>query len=262
MRYSVQDMNAKLNERFKSGAFVLTAHESGGYTDLVQCLIVREKSTLAMETCYSMYLEDSNKLLIYARKKNLSRTSNYHLYDMTRGLPSKHLSKKSGNYLGKLRALNLTSTEYAVVTQASEREEVAAVVYDQVGIVDQLKDGSQPRRMNVMLPMLDADSIPIPNAVGEAEDGSMVQMLKSAQQGKMFVFRTKEPKFENGNYRLNFHGRVSVPSVKNYQLVSDEEPEHVVCQFGKIGDDRFHLDYKAPLNAFQAFAIALTQFNL
>ena len=71
-----------------------------------------------------------------------------------------------------------------------------------------------------------------------------------------------EPKFENGNYRLNFHGRVSVPSVKNFQLSSRDEPDHVVCQFGKVGDDRFHLDFKAPLNAFQAFAIALTQFNI
>jgi tubby-related protein 1 len=77
----------------------------------------------------------------------------------------------------------------------------------------------------------------------------------------MFVLETKEPTFENGNYRLNFHGRVTVPSVKNFQLVSPDAPEQLVAQFGKVGDDRFHLDFKAPLTAYQAFCIALSQFN-
>ena len=61
--------------------------------------------------------------------------------------------------------------------------------------------------------------------------------------------------------RLNFRGRVTVPSVKNFQLVGEDASE-VLCQFGKVGDDRFHLDYKEPLNAVQAFALALCQFNL
>lgn len=61
--------------------------------------------------------------------------------------------------------------------------------------------------------------------------------------------------------RLNFRGRVTVPSVKNFQLVG-ADPTDVLCQFGKVGEDRFHLDYKQPLNAVQAFALALCQFNL
>ncbi|CAM9148630.1 unnamed protein product, partial [Ectocarpus fasciculatus] len=210
---------------------------------------------------YNLFVEDTNKLILYAQKKSMSRTSNYHIFDMTRPVAGKVLSKKSGNYIGKLRALNLTSTDYVLVTAASEREEVAGISYDQVSLLDQMKEGSQPRRVNVMVPTIDADSIPVPNHVGRGVP-SMIDLLKSSENGKMFVFNTKEPKFENGNYRLNFHGRVSVPSVKNFQLSSRDEPDHVVCQFGKVGDDRFHLDFKAPLNAFQAFAIALTQFNI
>ena len=61
---------------------------------------------------------------------------------------------------------------------------------------------------------------------------------------------------------MNFKGRVSVPSVKNFQLVSPDDIDTIIGQFGKIGEDRFHLDFKAPLNAFQAFALALAQFNL
>lgn len=78
----------------------------------------------------------------------------------------------------------------------------------------------------------------------------------------MFVFETKDPVYENGNYRLNFRGRVRVPSVKNFQLVAEDDIDDIICQFGKIGEDKFNLDYKAPFNAFQAFSLALCQFNL
>jgi len=113
-----------------------------------------------------------------------------------------------------------------------------------------------------MVPQLDVDSIPVPNRTNESGAGSMVDMLLQNDHGSMFVFESKSPVFENGNYRLNFHGRVTIPSVKNFQLVSNDDRNHVICQFGKIGEDRFHLDYKAPLNACQAFALALCQFNL
>ncbi|KAJ8762228.1 hypothetical protein K2173_007384 [Erythroxylum novogranatense] len=69
---------------------------------------------------------------------------------------------------------------------------------------------------------------------------------------------------------LNFKGRVTVASVKNFQLVASVEPsqnvsaeeqEKVILQFGKIGKDIFTMDYRYPLSAFQAFAICLSSFD-
>ncbi|XP_073223915.1 tubby-like F-box protein 5 isoform X2 [Cicer arietinum] len=69
---------------------------------------------------------------------------------------------------------------------------------------------------------------------------------------------------------LNFKGRVTVASVKNFQLVAAAEPCHnvsaaeqekVILQFGKIGKDIFTMDYRYPLSAFQAFAICLSSFD-
>lgn len=70
---------------------------------------------------------------------------------------------------------------------------------------------------------------------------------------------------------LNFKGRVTVASVKNFQLVaaieSSAEPavqceqDKVLLQFGKIGKDTFTMDYRYPLSAFQAFAICLSSFD-
>ena len=75
-------------------------------------------------------------------------------------------------------------------------------------------------------------------------------------------FHSKEPVYESGSYRLNFHGRVTMASVKNFQLVDKNDIDDVICQFGKVGEDKFTLDYKEPLNAMQSFCLALCQFNL
>lgn len=69
---------------------------------------------------------------------------------------------------------------------------------------------------------------------------------------------------------LNFRGRVTVASVKNFQLVAAVDPsqnvpaseqDKVILQFGKIGKDMFTMDYRYPLSAFQAFAICLSSFD-
>jgi len=36
----------------------------------------------------------------------------------------------------------------------------------------------------------------------------------------------------------------------------------IIAQFGRVTDTTFHLDFKRPLCAFQAFGMALAQFNL
>lgn len=246
-------------------SFVIAAHDYGDdKTEHVQCRIERERVGLSSKLypSYRLVLESKDKTILIAMKMSFNRTSNYHLFDMTRGIPGGKLTKKSGNYLGKLRAVNSSRSEYVVVTRASEREEVAAVMFEKHGLVEQIREGSLPRKMTVVLPRLDGDNVPITHRAKDNGTGSMIDMLKENKTGNKFVFETKEPQFENGNYRLNFHGRVSVPSVKNFQLISPDDQDNVICQFGKVGEDKFHLDFKTPMNAFQAFSLALCQFNL
>ncbi|KAJ3692496.1 hypothetical protein LUZ60_012846 [Juncus effusus] len=94
------------------------------------------------------------------------------------------------------------------------------------------------------------------------------------------VLKNKAPRWHEQLqcWCLNFRGRVTVASVKNFQLVAapgsvDQsesergegiqaaELEKVILQFGKIGKDIFTMDYRYPLSAFQAFAICLTSFD-
>ncbi|CAL9054553.1 unnamed protein product [Musa banksii] len=90
--------------------------------------------------------------------------------------------------------------------------------------------------------------------------------------GEPLVLKNKAPRWHEQLqcWCLNFRGRVTVASVKNFQLVaavvpsygvSPAEQEKVILQFGKIGKDIFTMDYRYPLSAFQAFAICLTSFD-
>ena len=93
-------------------------------------------------------------------------------------------------------------------------------------------------------------------------DSDMITRHRTGLRTPGSVLTTKEPTFERGQYRLNFHGRVTTPSVKNFQVVHPDRPGEVLAQFGRVDDNKFHLDFRRPLNAFQAFGMALAQFNL
>lgn len=84
-------------------------------------------------------------------------------------------------------------------------------------------------------------------------------------------------------YVIQFTGnRVVKPSVKNFQIVFEEEnrerkksttkkttvlsivildEETVVMQFGRVDRDVFTCDFRYPLSAIQAFGIALSSFD-
>ncbi|XAR53101.1 hypothetical protein NMG60_11021505 [Bertholletia excelsa] len=100
------------------------------------------------------------------------------------------------------------------------------------------------------------------------------------EEGKArpLVLKNKAPRWHEQLqcWCLNFRGRVTVASVKNFQLIAATQPpppagsasqgaqsEHdkIILQFGKIGKDMFTMDYRYPLSAFQAFAICLSSFD-
>lgn len=96
--------------------------------------------------------------------------------------------------------------------------------------------------------------------------------LASNPGAEPLVLKNKSPRWHEQLqcWCLNFRGRVTVASVKNFQLVAAVDPSHnvsaeqqdrVILQFGKIGKDIFTMDYRYPLSCFQAFAICLSTFD-
>ncbi|KAL2579912.1 hypothetical protein AAZX31_15G093500 [Glycine max] len=103
------------------------------------------------------------------------------------------------------------------------------------------------------------------NRVENSVSGPLVD-----QKDGMLVLKNKAPRWHEQLqcWCLNFHGRVTIASVKNFQLVASAEnrpagPEHdkIILQFGKVGKDLFTMDYRFPISAFQAFAICLSSFD-
>uniref|UniRef100_A0A0E0H814 Tubby-like F-box protein n=1 Tax=Oryza nivara TaxID=4536 RepID=A0A0E0H814_ORYNI len=135
--------------------------------------------------------------------------------------------------------------------------------------------------------------------------GGALQGQEQEQDGddvnkeRPLVLRNKAPRWHEQLqcWCLNFRGRVTVASVKNFQLIaaapqpasgaasepsqagqaaqqqtqpsqpssssssSSSNHDTVILQFGKVAKDMFTMDYRYPLSAFQAFAICLTSFD-
>ena len=124
---------------------------------------------------------------------------------------------RRGCYLGKLRS-NAKHTENVLFGAQSDKVELATIVFMRPPLASQLKEGVHPRRMAVVLPPPPA---PDGTPTHDPRD-TLVDMLSKPDRMKAEGYaslESKEPVLQNGNYRLDFKGRVTVPSVKNFQLV-------------------------------------------
>ncbi|GAA0166137.1 scaffold/adaptor protein [Lithospermum erythrorhizon] len=109
--------------------------------------------------------------------------------------------------------------------------------------------------------------------------GGLYNEDEEAKFKEPLVLKNKAPRWHEQLqcWCLNFRGRVTVASVKNFQLIAATQPpvagapttsqpsqsdhDKVILQFGKVGKDMFTMDYRYPLSAFQAFAICLSSFD-
>lgn len=235
---------------------------------IVECFIMRKKEGLLNKfPKYELRLDDSmkrNNMFLMAGKRNLvSKSSNYWISS-----DRMHMDTNSSSYLGKVRS-NFIGTEFVIYDNGvnpsrqttggkrGARRELGAVIYGaNIG-------GNHPREMTVVLPK------------GEGKDGieGILDRYKRNDTA-VYVLHQKKPKWNEKlkAFTLNFHGRVTKASVKNFQLVykgnyedeeaySSLESGKVSLQFGKKGTDRFTMDVRWPLSIYQAFAICMSSFD-
>ncbi|PIN06766.1 Tub family protein [Handroanthus impetiginosus] len=132
-------------------------------------------------------------------------------------------------------------------------------------------DGTAPTQTELLPGNLDSfPSIPFFRSKSTRTDSFRSGPL-STDKVEMLVLKNKAPRWHEQLqcWCLNFNGRVTVASVKNFQLVASlenvsgggQELDNVILQFGKVGKDTFTMDYQYPISAFQAFAICLSSFD-
>ncbi|XP_059099794.1 tubby-related protein 1 isoform X2 [Peromyscus eremicus] len=233
----------------------------------VRCRLTRDKKGMdrGMYPSYFLHLDTEKKVFLLAgRKRKRSKTANYLISrDPT------NLSRGGEDFIGKLRS-NLLGNRFTVfdngqnpqrggggVDVGSLRQELAAVVYE-----TNVLGFRGPRRMTVIIPGMNSDNERVPIRPRNSSDGLLVRWQNKTLES-LIELHNKPPIWneDSGSYTLNFQGRVTQASVKNFQIVHADDPDYIVLQFGRVAEDAFTLDYRYPLCALQAFAIALSSFD-
>ncbi|XP_042320233.1 tubby-related protein 1 [Sceloporus undulatus] len=200
--------------------------------------------------------------LLAGRKRKKSKTSNYLI-----SIDPTDLSRDGENFIGKLRS-NLMGTRFSIFDNgvnpdranadwSNVRQELAAVIYE-----TNVLGFKGPRKMTVVIPGMNSDNERVPIRPRNDNDGLLIRW-QSKIMDNLIELHNKAPVWndETQSYVLNFHGRVTHASVKNFQIVHSNDPDYIVLQFGRVADDAFTMDYNYPLCAVQAFAIALSSFD-
>jgi tubby-related protein 1 len=217
---------------------------------------------------YRVYLRTGHVFLMSSKKRPNKPTSNYLIsmnYDQLKG---------STGILGKLRA-NFLGSEYQIFDSGRNpkrvdpyfeetnvedpaRYELGAILYG-----TQLLRSGEPRSMKVCISkVMDDDNMMRKKWQPAHRDEEMIRCFKHqsvSAKRHLHAFTSKcHPKDADQEEILrNFQGRVTLSSVKNFQLVGEEDGK-LVMQFGRVDKDEFIMDVRWPMSPFQAFAIALS----
>ncbi|XP_064629654.1 tubby protein homolog isoform X2 [Lineus longissimus] len=231
----------------------------------MKCRITRDKKGVdrGMFPTYYLHLErDDGKrvFLLAGRKRKKSTTSNYLV-----SIDPTDLSRGGESFVGKLRS-NMLGTQFTIFDSGenpkkgntdTSRREVCAVIYE-----TNVLGFKGPRKMTVIIPGMNLDHERVDIRPRSDHDG-LIERWKRKNMENILELHNKTPVWNDDtqSYVLNFHGRVTQASVKNFQIVHDNDVDYIVMQFGRVAEDVFTMDYNYPLCALQAFSIALSSFD-
>ncbi|XP_060886023.1 tubby-related protein 3 isoform X2 [Labrus mixtus] len=236
----------------------------------VKCRISRDKKGMdrGLYPTYFMHMEkeDGKRVFLLAgRKRKKSKTSNYLI-----SVDATDLSREGESFIGKLRS-NLMGTKFtvydngtnpcknpgALLEESNKRQELAAICYE-----TNVLGFKGPRKMTVIIPGMNMNFERVP-VRPQSEQDSLLSRWQNHSMDNLIELHNKAPVWNDDtqSYVLNFHGRVTQASVKNFQIVHDNDPDYIVMQFGRVAEDIFTLDYNYPMCALQAFAIGLSSFD-
>ncbi|KAM5138447.1 LOW QUALITY PROTEIN: tubby protein homolog [Mantella aurantiaca] len=235
----------------------------------IKCRITRDKKGMdrGMYPTYYLHLEreDGKKVFLLAgRKRKKSKTSNYLI-----SIDPTDLSRGGESFIGKLRS-NLMGTKFTVydngvnpvktsssLEASNLRQELAAICYE-----TNVLGFKGPRKMSVIIPGMNMDHERV-SIRPRNEHETLLSRWQNKSTESVIELHNKTPVWNDDtqSYVLNFHGRVTQASVKNFQIIHDNDPDYIVMQFGRVAEDVFTMDYNYPMCALQAFAIALSSFD-
>lgn len=258
--------------------------ETGPSDSLVRCRITRNTKGIdrVLYPAYFLHMERedgrSPVFLMAGRKRKKVSTSTYQIStdptDLSKGGQSAIASLRS-NVMGTAFILSrgevrdrscspgnsLSSSEPCSSVSSGSRspgsghrgselgEELGAVLYkpNVLGVTG-------PRKMKLVLPR---------NTEGNRGRESLLDKYRQRHMENLHVLCSKDAQWDQSlnSYVLNYHGRATQASVKNFQICHHSNPDFIIMQLGRVDNNIFHMDYRSPLSALQAFGIALSSFD-
>ncbi|KAH9752081.1 Tubby-like F-box protein 8 [Citrus sinensis] len=286
--------------------FPVSLKQPGARDGTIQCFIKRDKSNLTYHLFLCLSPVENGKFLLSAKRTRRTTCTEYVI-----SMDADNISRSSSTYIGKSNFLGTKFIIYdtqpphtsANITPSgcTSRRFYSKKVSPKV---------PSPRRMHCIMHSIPASSIDVGGSVpgqpellprsledsfrsisfsksldhsvdfSSARFSEIGALREDDEDGKVrpLILKNKPPRWHEQLqcWCLNFRGRVTVASVKNFQLIAATQPaagaptpsqpappEHdkIILQFGKVGKDMFTMDYRYPLSAFQAFAICLSSFD-
>jgi len=269
---------ALLTERLKSfdmlqlKEFVLSPIEHGVW---LECHIKRISTGITKFSRKFSMFTDSGVFLCSSKKRPWvqNKTSNYSV-----SVDAEDLTNTSDSFVGKIRS-NFLGSEFMAYGEGpnpkkikdgeTPRAEIAAVQYSShlMG-----KKPKGPRKITVVFPAVDPNSGETIhcNSLDPAKDGLVALMehhsqMTATEESPQLVttFCSKNARWNEKmkSFVLNFDSRVAEASVKNFQLIKQDDPDTVYLQFGRVSKDTFNLDFRSPISPMQAFSLAISSFD-
>ncbi|XP_045026624.1 LOW QUALITY PROTEIN: protein king tubby-like [Daphnia magna] len=225
----------------------------------MKCRITRDRKGMdrGLYPTYFLHLEreDGKKIFLLAgRKRKKSATSNYII-----STDPTDLSRGGEAFVAKLRS-NVFGTHFTLYDDGhklSSRQELAAIIYG-----TNVLGFKGPRKMTIIIPAMSIEQQRV-DVCSSVEHEGIIDRWKRKMSDDLLQLHNKTPVWNDDtqSYVLNFHGRVTQASVKNFQLVHDDDADYIIMQFGRVAEDVFTMDFRYPMCAVQAFAVALSSFD-
>ncbi|TPX45816.1 hypothetical protein SeLEV6574_g03634 [Synchytrium endobioticum] len=219
---------------------------------VLRCRLVRRSNGIyKTNPAFYLYNDFNDEFLLAARKKLKSKNVAFVISNS-----SDDMNKDGQHYIAKLKA----NTQRTVFTLFDARS------YSKAAPNKGLKELSCITYSKTIMPREMFVAIPATHIVEGSNDCStdVLADLRAQNTSKLHFLRNKPPRWNEAtqSHCLNFGGRVTLPSIKNFQLITDGgDPSYIVMQFGRCGQDDFALDGQYPLTPLEAFSIALSTFH-
>lgn len=151
----------------------------------------------------------------------------------------------------------ITLNVFSLKVKTAKRKDLAAVIYE-----PNLLGLKGPRKMTVIVPGMSNEGQRV-DFESDSKSEGLIELFKEKHMDGLLELHSKVPEWniDSQSFVLNFNGRVTQPSVKNFQLIHTVDPEYIILQCGRVSDDVFSMDFRYPLCALQAFGIALSSFD-